>query len=147
MALIYSDLAGTVVTHPDLDVDVRILEFLERALRPFDELHPRSGQHFRDPDLQPFAAVLRQPIGVDVDDRWAALARVLVNDGERGRRDLERIGAQLRGDGPCEKGLARAEVADEMNDGVGWEGAGDLATGGVGFGFGCRHELHAPRTF
>src|ERR1051325_8532170 len=70
-----------------------------------------------------------QAIAVDVDDRRAVRDRVLMHDGERRRRHLARIGAKLRGDGAREKGLPRAEVADEMYDGVARQRAGDLAAG------------------
>ena len=56
--------------------------------------------------------------------------RVLVHDRERRRRDFARIGAELRGDGAREERLARAEVADEVDDGIGIERARDLAAGG-----------------
>src|SRR5690349_768765 len=70
-----------------------------------------------------------------MNDRRAAGNRILVHDRERRRRDLVRIRAKLRGDGADEKRLARAEVANEMHDGVAGERARDLAPRGRGFGF------------
>src|SRR5688572_32491288 len=72
MALIYRDLPRAVLAHPDLDVDVRVLELLEVALRPFDQLQAGAGQQLRDSDLQPLPAVFGEAVGVDVDDRRRA---------------------------------------------------------------------------
>ena len=65
----------------------------------------------------------------------------IANDGDA---TSARIRAELRGDGAGEKRLARAEVADEVDDGIGRERARDLAARGGGFGFvaaeiGLRH--------
>ncbi len=140
-------LARSILPHRDPHLHVRFFELLEVALRPFDQLHAGAGEELGDADLQPFAAVLRQAIAVDVDDRRRAGARVLVHDGERGRGDFVRVGAELRGDRAREKGFARTEVADEMDDGIGSERPGDRASRRFGLGLGRADELHAPRTF
>src|SRR5262249_11332318 len=123
----------TVVEHLDLYLDVRVLELRERLLRPLDELHARPGQDLGDADLQPFAAVVREAVAVDVDDEWAAGDGVLVDDREGGRGHLAWVGAELRGDGAGQERLAAAEVSDEVDDGVRSQGAGDLPPGGGGF--------------
>src|SRR5205823_10398802 len=95
----YRDLARAVVEHRDRDLDVPVLERRELLLRPLDELHAGAGQELGDPDLQPLAAVIAEAVAVDVDDRRAVRDRILVDDRERRRAALARIGAELHGDG------------------------------------------------
>ncbi len=63
-----------------------------------------------------------------------------MDDGERGRGAFERVGAQLGGDGAGQEGLACAQITDQMNDGVGREGAGDGAARGHGLFLGLADE-------
>src|SRR4029079_3656149 len=101
--------------------DVRVFELFELALRPLDQLHARAGEHLRNADLEPLAAALGQPVTINMDDRRSAGAWILVDDRERRRAHLERIGTELRRDRTREKRFPRSEVAGEVDDGVGRE--------------------------
>src|SRR5207245_6317516 len=100
------------------------------------QLYPGAGQELGNADLHPLAWSLRQPITVDMDDRLAAQPRIFMNDGERRRRHLAWVGSQLCSDGPRQKRLARAKVADKVHDDIVGQGSGDVLAGGDGVLFG-----------
>jgi len=79
----HNDDARVVRPDIDRDLDVTIFEFREGVLRPFDQLHTRPFQHFRDADLQPLAPAVGETVAVDVDDWRAARNRILMHDRER----------------------------------------------------------------
>src|SRR5437899_3311303 len=116
LSVMQLDCAASVVIRGNADLDVPIFEFCELPLGPFDQLYTGSGQELGNADLHPLAWSLRQPITVDMDDRLAAQPRIFMNDGERRRRHLAWVGSQLCSDGPRQKRLARAKVADKVHD-------------------------------
>src|SRR6185503_14691053 len=94
-----------------------------------------------------FATALREAVTIYMDDRRRGVPRVLVHDRERWRADFERISAELRGDRARQKRFARAEVTGEVDNGVGREEAGDLATGRFALPLGASDPgFHRPRS-
>src|SRR5204863_8969041 len=113
------DLARTVITHLDRDLDVRVLELLELPLRPLDQFNAGPGEKLGDPDLQPLPPIFGKAIAVDVNDRRRAGARTVVDDREGGPRDFCRNRDEHCPRREVDEGLSRAEVRDAMPDGVG----------------------------
>ena len=83
---------------------------------PFDQANPAALKVFLHTEVRELGRVSK-PVGVEVIDRQPHRVFLHQNEGRTGDNATVED-AQTLGDGPCELGLARSQIADQGDDGT-----------------------------